>query len=227
MKWERFGWFSMGSLAVMSVLSIASCTDGGGSTGATMPAEDRRKDFVKPEEISVAEDGLAYVMGDAEPFTGASVTRDKDWRPRYFAYYYEGKLHGPEMRWRDDGTLKRIFDYHHGEMNRRREYFENGNLDMDALVKWDSEKGKEVGFGRHLLWYEDGSVRWVGSFAAGEQWHGPIEDYAEDGTVLWDAEFDHGRFISGVYPESEKQSLIDNGMLNEDGTPTADSEPEK
>ena len=30
---------------------------------------------------------------------------------------------------------------------------------------------------------------------------------------MWDAVFDHGRYISGIYPESEKQNLIDAGML--------------
>ena len=205
----------MGSLAVAGVLGISSCRDGGGETGAAAAAEERRKDFVKPEQISVAEDGLARVSGETEPFTGAVVTRNKDWRPLYFAYYYEGKMHGPEMRWREDGTLKRIFDYHHGELNRRREYFENGNIDLDALI----EGGESIG--RHLRWFEDGRVRWQGSFKPNLQWHGPIIDFAEDGTVMWDAEFDHGRYIRGIYPESEKQNLIDNGMLNEDGTPTA------
>ena len=217
MNWERNAWISVCLLVAGGLLSLSSCRDDSGGDGTSAHAEERRRDFVKESEIKVAEDGLAYVEGGKEPFTGAVITRNKEWRPLYFAYYYEGKLHGPEMRWRPDGTLKRIFDYHHGEMNRRREYFENGNIDMDALM----EGGESIG--RHLRWFEDGRVRWQGSFKPGLQWHGPIKDYAEDGTVMWDAIFDHGRYISGIYPESEKQNLIDNGMLNEDGTPTASS----
>lgn len=222
MNWQRIGSLCMASLTWVGALSLCSCEDEDGTIDddkrAREVVEDRRAEFVNPKDITVAEDGLAYASGESEPFTGAVVTRDKDWRPRYFAYYYEGKLHGPEMRWREDGTFRRIFDYHHGELNRRREYFENGNIDLDTLV----EGGESIG--RHLRWFDDGRVRWQGSFKSGLQWHGPIKDYAEDGTVLWDAEFDHGRYIRGIYPESEKQSLIDGGMLNEDGTPTAGEE---
>ena len=216
MIWESITFKRLLLLAPVA-LAMASCLEEGPPKSAES-SEGGRDGFFRPDDIAVAEDGLAYAAGESEPFTGAVVTRDKDWQPRYFAYYYEGKLHGPEMRWHEDGTFKRIFDYHHGDMDRRREFFENGNIDLDALI----ENGESIG--RHRRWYEDGSVRWQGSFKPNLQWHGPIKDFAEDGTVLWDAMFENGRYIGGIYPESEKQNLIDAGMLDEGGKPTAEGQ---
>lgn len=177
---------------------------------------ERAEGFPTPQEIIVKDDDLAYREGEDAPYTGAVVTRDKDWRPRYFGYYFEGKLHGPETRWTADGKLKRIFDYNFGEKTRHREWFENGQPKLDAMTK------DGIGFGRHIKYDETGRERFVGNFGENLQWHGHIRDVGEDGTVLWDADFENGHYIRGIYPDSEKQNLIDNGMLNKDGTPTAE-----
>jgi len=194
------------------VIGLSACREDGAET-----VDNPRPDgFTTPQEIIVKDDDLAYREGDDKPFTGAVVTRDKEWRPRYFGYYFEGKLHGPETRWYSDGKLKRIFDYNHGEKTRHREWFENGLPKLDAMTK------DGIAYGRHIKYDETGRERFIGNFGENLQWDGHIRDVGEDGTVLWDADFENGHYIRGIYPESEKQNLIDNGMLNEDGTPTAE-----
>jgi len=205
--------FSRAPIACLCViLALSACRE----DKAPSEVKPRSEGFTTPQEIIVKEDGLAYREGEDTAYTGAVATRDKDWKPRYFGYYFEGKLHGPETRWYPDGKLKRIFDYNHGEKTRHREWFENGLPKLDAMTK------DGIAYGRHIKYDETGRERFVGSFTDNLQWDGRIRDVGEDGTVLWDADFENGRYIRGIYPESEKQNLIDNGMLNEDGTPTAE-----
>ncbi len=169
--------------------------------------QSARKDFTHPRELVVGEDGLARRGEESEPYTGAAIMRDADWNLRYFAYYQDGKLHGPEMKFWEDGKVRRNFDYDQGEKTRHREWFENGNPKRDAWF----QGGHAIG--PHQTWYEDGSPRWKGAFVGELQWDGHIVDRAPDGTILWDAEFDHGRYLSGTYPESEQENLIKAGML--------------
>ena len=103
-----------------------------------------------------------------------------------------------------------MLDYESGEKIRHREWFENGNREIDAMMK------NGVAFGRHLKWFEDGSLRFSGNFVENLLWDGPMKDIHKDGTVMWDAVFKRGRYVSGKYPPSEKQKLIDGGMLDPD-----------
>jgi len=155
------------------------------------------------------QDGLAYLKSEAEPYTGVVVSRDKLWQMKYFANYEKGKLHGAEIWWYEGGGMKKMLDYERGEKIRHREWFENGNRIIDAMMK------DGVAFGRHLKWFEDGRLRFSGNFVEDLLWDGPVKDIHKDGTVMWDAVFKRGRYMSGKYPPSEKQKLIDGGMLKE------------
>ncbi len=170
-------------------------------------AAEKRTDFTHPKELVEGEDGLFRRRGENDPYTGAVTIRDRDWNLRHFAYYQNGKLHGPELKFWEDGTLRRNFDYENGEKVRHREWFENGNPKTDAMFV-----GGEA-IGPHRTWFEDGSPRWSGTFVEGLLWDGRIVDYAPGGKLMWDAIFERGRYVSGVYPESEQEKLIEGGML--------------
>ena len=171
-------------------------------------SEGRQMTYLKPDDIEVRDNGLAFLKGEEEPYTGPIMQRDKSRTLRYFGYYMEGQLHGSEMRWYPSRALRRSYDYERGEKIRHREWFENGNQKKDAMMK------NNEAYGRHLMWFEDGRKRFEGNFIEDLMWHGRIKDWKEDGTVLWDAIFEKGKYVSGIYPESEKQRLIDQGLLD-------------
>ena len=172
------------------------------------PSQETKE--LSTDDIEVKEDGLAYVKGQEQPYSGAIFQRFSDDTPRYFAFYVDGQLHGAEMRWYRTGILRHSYDYERGEKIRHRQWFENGNRKIDAMMK------DGVALGRHVTWFEDGRERFVGNFLEGLIWHGHIKDFGEDGKVKWDAIFDNGRYVSGIYPESEKQRLIDAGLLKKE-----------
>ena len=94
-----------------------------------------------------------------------------------------------------------------GRKSRHRTWFENGNREIDAMMR------DGIAFGRHLKWFEDGSLRFSGNFKDNLQWHGHIVDVGEDGTVYWDAIFENGRYVSGIYPAAEEEAMREAGML--------------
>lgn len=168
--------------------------------------------FRRQKDIEVRDgDGLAYLQEADKPYSGVVITRNKNWQVKYFANYEEGKLHGVELRWHENGRMKKMLDYEHGEKVRHREWFESGIHKIDAMMK------EGEAYGRHVTWFEDGSLRFSGSFVENLLWDGPVKDIHEDGQVMWDAIFKQGRYVSGKYPPGEKQKLIDGGMLKEEG----------
>ena len=200
-------------LMVAMVVFAVSCNRPNGVKGENSDVgsengNDQLASSPSPDDVVVGVDGIASLKGREEPYTGTVIQRDKSQKVRYFGFYMDGQLHGAEMRWYPSGLLKRSYDYERGEKIRHREWFENGNRKIDAMMK------DGVALGRHVKWFEDGRERFVGNFLEGLIWHGHIKDVAEDGTVLWDAVFENGRYVSGVYPENEKQNLIDAGLID-------------
>ena len=111
-------------------------------------------------------------------------------------------MDGPQRRWFPNGQVKLQFDYTDGKKVRHREWFESGQIKIDAEMR------DGVAFGRHRKWFEDGSVRFDGAFGEGFKWHGHIRDFKPDGTPIWDAEFDNGRYLSGLRPtEAEIEEI--------------------
>ncbi len=174
---------------------------------ATQSEEKKSEGFTSVRDIETREDGLTYRLREKDPFTGLVVTRNREWQPRYLANYEDGKLHGPEMRWHENGRLRYIYDYQHGEKVRHREWFENGNPKIDAMMR------DGVAYGKHTKWFEDGRLRFSAYFVEDLLWDGPVKDYAEDGTLMWDAVFKKGHYVSGIYPAEEEERLRAAGLI--------------
>ncbi len=176
-----------------------------------------QKAFPKRGDVETGEDGITRLKGESAPYSGAVVMRTKEWKPIYLATYKDGKLHGPELRYYEDGvTLMRWYDWFEGEKVRHREFYESGQIKIDAMMK-DGEA-----FGKHRKWDEAGLLRFDGNFIENLLWHGHVTDLNAEGEVLWDAEFDNGRYVSGIYPEEAEADLIKNGLIDpETKMPTA------
>ena len=185
----------------------------------TSEEETRPAGFPRRGDIEISEsDGLVRLKGETEPFSGQVVMRNKEWKMGYVATYLDGKLHGPEIRFYPDGvTMKRWFDWVDGEKVRHRDFYEDGQIPRDAMMK------DGVAFGPHRRSGEDGLLRFDGTFTHSLLWHGRIRDKDENGIVLWDAIFERGQYVSGIYPKELEQELIEKGRLDpETLKPTAE-----
>lgn len=203
-----------------AVFALSSCFDEKASP--EVQTTETPEGFVKPSSL-VVDEATGVSSLDGTPFSGPVVTREKDWSIKYFAQYRDGQLHGPELRYYDDGvTVRRWYDWVEGEKVRHREFYENGQIKLDAMTK------NGEAYGKHRTWDEKGMLRFDGNFVENLQWDGPVKDVDAEGNVLWDAVFEKGRYVSGIYPKQEEQSLIEAGMLDpETLQPTAQQDSEE
>jgi len=160
------------------------------------------------DELEQRADGLMYVRGAGEPFSGV-VLRESKGVPRYFASYREGELHGPEVRWSAEGALGRIFDYEFGEKVRDRRYFEDGGRQLDALMF----HGKA--YGPHRVWHEGGGVAFVGEMLPEVGFHGNVVIRSAEGALVADCIFSHGKYVTGFLDEGELASVKAAGIYPE------------
>lgn len=186
-------------------LTLSGCKRGADSEDANQERE--RKRYPHRKELESGDDGLIRLKGETDPFTGAVVHGDGVSTVNYFASYEGGQPHGPEIKYHENGTISRILDFHHGEKVRHREWFDNGTPEVDAMMK------DGIAYGRHLRWFEDGSLRFSAHFLDKLRWDGPVKDVSTDGKIMWDAVFENGKYRSGIYPEEAQGNLLERGLL--------------
>ena len=184
-----------------------------GSSGCREESQDNTAAKSEPQrythrkELETGEDGLVRRQGETEPYTGVVIHGDGERTISYFASYRDGKAHGPQIHYHDNGRIRLILDFEDGEKVRHREWFENGNREMDAMMR------DGIAYGRHLRWFEDGSLRFRANFLEKLRWDGQVKDVAPDGTVMWDAWFENGKYRSGHYPEEAQENLLERGLI--------------
>lgn len=197
--------------AALALLLLACGGQPEPEPGVTFPTRD---DLVEND------DGLTLLETTGEPYTGPVQDISSSGVLRYFAFYRDGVLHGAEMRFDREGRLRRLNDHHDGEHVRRRDWFENGVMELDAMLKDGSA------YGRHTRWFEDGSLRFFcENMMEGLRWDGRVKDIAPDGTVIFDAIFREGQFVSGISPSEELLERL-HAMEQEGAEPGADEDSE-
>ena len=137
------------------------------------------------------EDGLAYAKDSGAPFSGEVVYFSTKLGRQAVETYQNGRPHGLWQRFWSNGKLKREERYELGSMVHERQWYEDG------VLKRDSEMRNGAVVGRISLWWPDGRLRRTSLVGDNLRMHGHVLEYAEDGTILTDAIFDHGRYVSG------------------------------
>lgn len=88
-----------------------------------------------------------------EPFTGVLVGFHRPWRPALIASYRDGKRHGREFSWHENGVLASDRSYRAGVYNGRSEtWYPNGR------IKTYREYNEGLAEGEQWSWGEDGQV---------------------------------------------------------------------
>ncbi len=141
-------------------------------------------------------DGLTYALGSNIPFTGEVLTITHGNSRQSSETYVNGQPHGLWTRyWSNGGKPKRQQEWKNGEMIHQRQWFENG------VLKEDMEMKQGILFGHVRLWWPNGRIRRIAFVGEKLSPHGHVLEYNEDGTVLVDAIFHRGQFVSGLRKE--------------------------
>lgn len=155
------------------------------------PVETPKSEGSSSIRLIKLENGLAYAPGSATPYTGHVVYFTSAGTRQTVETWAAGQSHGPWTRYWSNGQPKSEDTHQQGSIIHRRQWYEDGTLKMDAEMK------DGVGFGKIRMWWPDGRLRRSVLLGVDLQPHGNSLEYAQDGTIIADAIFHHGKYISG------------------------------
>lgn len=159
-------------------------------------------------DLEQREDKLHYESGAAQPFTGTQRGYAKESRALIHECPYEGGLkHGWERRWFKDNPQQMSSQalWVQGERAFYFEWWPNGNMRQLTSQRDGADFGREsIAHGTYVKWFEDGRVKFRAHYNENFRWHGRVLDYDDSGELMWDAEFNQGKFVRGQHPPDYK-----------------------
>lgn len=143
-------------------------------------------------ELEKREDGLTYAKGSMTPYSGNFTKITKAALKIEETNYVDGLQDGLEIRYFEDGKVKRRAEWVKGQMVHRKSWWENGKLKSDEGIRNGGP------WGTCSYFYEDGRLRKQGRFIEDYHVDGHCVLYAPDGTLEMDAVFDRGVYMGGI-----------------------------
>lgn len=173
--------FFSGMAAAVLPLWLGSCGDADRTAKASIVVEK-------------GGDGLFHASGRNEPYTGEVIRYGSGGRRAAEEHYQNGKPDGVWRTWWGNDTLKSELTHRDGAPVFRRLWHENGSRREETALQGDSPVGL------WMIWHPNGRIKRQMFLEPGSKKHGQVLEYAEDGTLLWDALYEHGKYLSGKEP---------------------------
>ena len=139
------------------------------------------------------DNGLVYQVGSSEPFTGKAVWFHPGGQLQQETTYQNGKEHGSEIWWHEDGSRAGQSQYVDGVLSGpTMQWYSGGNqMEFQALFQDGAQQGKE------LWWHENGREKSVTTYKGGKR-EGMAQGWYDDGTRAWEAHWQndepHGKY---------------------------------
>ena len=129
---------------------------------------------------------LAYLKEEEEPFTGSAVETGEGGKPSLEGNFHEGRSHGEEIWYFDNGNKNSLVTFQHGlRHGPHLVWYENGDLQIDVCYN----NGRRDG--RHSVFYEGGQKRSQADFV-NDKLHGSYITWHEDGSKKTERVFEDG-----------------------------------
>lgn len=166
---------------------------------ASKPATSSRQ-ALEAVSVEVRADGLAYLPGGKEPYTGEAITphADAPWRLKLKEPYKEGKRHGDKLELFKNGTVKSLRRYDQGVPKYHALYHRNGKMKLEANLN-AADKCE----GPYQRWYPEGTLEATASFDSAERWHGEFKEWTKAGELKTHHIFSHGLLQQIIFESPE------------------------
>ena len=206
---------------------FSSCGD------ARRDASDAEKSSRKPRvpltelKVEIRSDGLSYLPGATQPFTGDAIELHSDRIPPPLAKrtpYVNGRKHGVVTTHTSGGKLREERSYVHGRPVSSMVYHGNGQKKIEVRLN-----EKDLAEGPYKRWHDNGALQAESTFDSEERFHGEEKDYDREGKLVGHYRSVHGQLVEIVFetPEmkSERLAKMAPAPLEGGGTPTPPVKP--
>lgn len=152
-------------------------------------------------KVEIREDGLAYLPGAVEPFTGDAVELHYDRtppRPARRTPYVKGRRHGVVTSFSSGGKLREERTFEMGKPVSLTVFHGNGQKKYQHALN-----AREVGEGPITRWYENGVVWSEAHLDAEGRFHGEEKNYDREGRLSGHYIKEHGRLKDILFENAE------------------------
>jgi antitoxin component YwqK of YwqJK toxin-antitoxin module len=194
------GWLAMATLP-----ELTAQTRKPAQPDASGPVPERRPASAVPNQgkapvtdviVEKRADGLAYLPGAKQPFTGNAITASKNFEDcvESITPYRNGRLHGEVMTLFKAGNPKTVRTYEDGVPKKAVAYYQDGAKKYEQTLN-----AKDKAEGLYRRWFASGVLQAEASYDDEERWHGVNKEFSEDGKLKAHYVFDHGTLQKIVF----------------------------
>jgi antitoxin component YwqK of YwqJK toxin-antitoxin module len=134
-------------------------------------------------------DGLAYLPGAKQPFTGKAITASRNFQDcvESITPYKDGRLHGDVMTLFKAGNPRTVRTYLDGVPKKFVTYYQDGAKKFEQTLN-----AKDKATGPYQRWFPNGQLQAQATYDDDERWHGENKEYFETGKLKAHYVFEHG-----------------------------------
>ena len=156
---------------------------------------------------------LSYAPKSQTPYTGWKSGTVDGGRDLYLSQYKDGKIHGLNVTYSEDGKKRSEANYKDGkERGLFTSWYENGQKESETNMKNGKEHGLVTGWyengkkeieahykdgkthGLYTVWYENGRKRSETNMKNGKE-HGLVTEWDENGKKRYETNFKDGKIV--------------------------------
>lgn len=184
--------------AAAAAAFLSGC-DGGSQKTARPPKKPKRQP-VAPVVVEQRADGLFYLPGATEPFTGDAITPNPNalWQVQKREPFLNGKRHGDVLTYYHSGAVKSLRRYEHGVPKYAAAFYKNGQKKFELPLN-ENDKGE----GPYRRWHENGRLHAEATFDSEERWHSDFKEWNDKGELTGHRVFEHGKLVKIIFENEE------------------------
>ncbi len=149
------------------------------------------------QPIEERDDGLVYNAATGLLFTGIYKKLKSTGGVEEEQHYREGYKHGAYVNYGEDGRVTRRTEYRWGEVVRDQRFYPSGLPRFDKQMR----EGKAIGLTRE--WHANGQLHKILTLSPGLVANGQVLFYDEEGRVVRDDIYHHGKLFHRAVPYEE------------------------
>ncbi|MGI8603874.1 MAG: toxin-antitoxin system YwqK family antitoxin [Verrucomicrobiales bacterium] len=165
------------------------------------PEKVTRREVPTAVKVEVREEGVAYLPGASQPFTGEAIDIHAE-RPAVAKRtpYVNGRRHGKLTTWTPGGKLREERTYENGRPLSSIVYHSNGQKKIEVGLN-----EKDLAEGPYRRWHDNGVLQVESAFDEHERFHGEEKNYDPEGKLVAHYKMERGHLKEIIFETPEQR----------------------